>query len=317
MPAMGGELGSTRVFGQGATGAAARVGMRRRPGRDLYHALVTGSWRQLLLLYGAVYFATQALFGLAHFYLSDADLGRGSLLAWALSFLPGAPVPSQDLPSPRALAAEVVLGAEGFIRWLELAVGSGIMFAKFSVVRARVLFSRVAVVAPHLGGEALMFRMANERTSHMVDAKVQAMLVWDEPGEGGDTVRRAHDLPLLRGGSALFAHAWTAIHPIDRDSPLLGQSAESLGARDAEVIVTLSGYDEDLTRTLHARHAYPASRIRWRTRFRDVVRTLPDGSRVIDYRRFHETDPVADGRDERTPRRAGPDRARAAAGAPR
>jgi inward rectifier potassium channel len=221
-----------------------------------------------------------------------------------LSLVPGAPVPPQPLPTPRAIAAELVLGAEGFVRWLELAVGSGIMFAKFSLVRARVLFSRVAVVGPHQGGDALMFRMANERTSHMVDAKVQAMLVWDEPGEGGELVRRAHDLALLRGGSALFAHAWTAVHPVDRASPLFGQTPESLRARDAEVIVTLSGYDEDLTRTLHARHAWPASRIVWGARFRDVVRTTDDGARAIDYRRFHETEPVAEERGERTPRRA-------------
>jgi inward rectifier potassium channel len=304
--AMGGELGSTRVFGHTSGGGVVQVGMRRRPMKDLYHWMVTGSWRRLLLVFGTVYFATQALFGLAHFFLVDADTGRGSIIAFLVSLVPGSPVPSQPAPSPRSVVASVFFGAEGFVRWLELAVGSGIIFAKFSLVRARVLFSKVAVIAPAPGGQALMFRMANERSSHMVDAKVQAMLVWDEPGDGGEIVRRAHDLGLLRGGSALFSHAWTAVHPVDRTSPLLGQSGETLQARDAELIVTVSGYDEDLTRVIHARHVYPAPRIRWSARFRDIVRTLPSGVRVVDYRRFHETTPVEVDAGERTPRRARP-----------
>jgi inward rectifier potassium channel len=301
------DLGSTRVFGHASGGGVVQVGMRRRPMKDLYHWLVTGSWSRMLIVFVVVYFLTQALFGLAHFFLVADDGGRGSILAFLVSLVPGSPVPYQPAPSARSIAAGVVFGFEGFIRWLELAVGSGIIFSKFSLVRARVLFSRVAVIAPYQGGQALMFRMANERTSHMVDAKVNAMLVWDEPGEGGEIVRRAHDLELLRGGSALFAHAWTAIHPVDRTSPLFGQSGETLHARDAEVLVTLSGYDEDLTRVIHARHVYPASRIRWRARFRDIVRSLPNGMRAVDYRRFHETTPVQDDpleeRGERTPRR--------------
>lgn len=303
---MGGQLGSTRVFGSAESGSLVRVGLRKRPLRDAYHWIVTGSWGRVLAVFGVVYFATQGLFGVAHYFLSEAD-AQGSFVGWVLGAVPGWRSPLEAPPSARAIAASVVFGIEGFLRWLELAVGSGVIFAKFSLIRARVLFSRVAVVAPHQGGEALMFRMANERASHMVDAKVQAMLVWDEPGEGGDVVRRARDLDLLRDGSALFAHAWTAIHPLDRSSPLLGQSSESLRAREAEVLVTLSGYDGDLTRAVHARHVYPASRIRWRARFRDIVRSLPNGVRAIDYRRFHETVPVEDeAGEERTPRRARP-----------
>jgi inward rectifier potassium channel len=299
-----GDLGSTRVFGH-AGGRIVRVGMRRRPMKDLFHWMVTGSWTRLVLVYCLVYLATQALFGVAHFQLGPAEAGRGSVTGYLLSLASGS-APGEGAPDPRAVAASAVSGIEVFVRWLELAVGSGMIFAKFSLVRARVLFSRVAVVTPYQGGLALAFRMANERASHMMDAKVQAMLVWDEPGEG-EAVRRAHDLALARGGSALFAHAWTAIHPIDRASPLFGHSAETLAGREAEVIVTLSGFDEGLIRTMHARHVYPAGRIRWNAQFREIVTLLPNGVRAVDYRKFHDVTPVAEGvGDERTPRRARP-----------
>ncbi len=193
--------------------------------------------------------------------------------------------------SARALAAVALAATDGFVHWVELVIASGIVLAKFSLVRARVLFSDVAVVAPHPAGAALMFRMANERASHIVDAKVSVMLVRNELHDG-EVVRRAHDLELVRGGSALFSHAWTAMHVVGRDSPLAGESAGSLEGNEAEIIVNISGFDEGLVKSVHARHVYPASRIRWNARFKEIVKLREDGRRVIDYRKFHRTVPV-------------------------
>jgi inward rectifier potassium channel len=294
-------MGSTRVFGAG--GRVEVVGLRRRPARDLYHWLVTGPWWRLLAVYALVYFGTQALFALAR--LALAARLPGAALPASLAAAAGAP--PDPGASPRALALAALGGLEGFVRWAEVVVASGIVLAKFALVRARVLFSDVAVVGPHAGGTALAFRMANERASHIVDAKVSVMLVRNELHDG-EVVRRAHDLALARGDSALFSHAWTAVHPIDRASPLAGETAGSLEGSDAEIIVSISGFDEGLEKTVHARHVYPASRIRWRARFRDIVRLREDGRRVIDYRKFHKTVPVDDA--EPAPERAPARRAR-------
>jgi inward rectifier potassium channel len=69
--------------------------------------------------------------------------------------------------------------------------------------------------------------------------------------------------------------------------------------------VNISGVDEGLARAVHARHVYPASRIRWNARFRDVVKLREDGKRVIDYRKFHKTAPIEEeqARADRTPTR--------------
>jgi inward rectifier potassium channel len=216
-----------------------------------------------------------------------------------------APAPEPSALSARGAAAAALSALDGFCHWVELVIASGIVLAKFSLVRARVLFSNVAVVAPHEGGLALMFRMANERTSHIVDAKLSAMLVRNEV-QDGEPVRRGYDLDLVRGRSALFSHAWTAIHVLGGASPLQGESAASLEAAQAEVIVNLSGYDEGLVRTVHARHVYRASRIRWGARFREISKHLPDGRNAIDYRKFHKTVTVEEGaapERDRTPTR--------------
>jgi inward rectifier potassium channel len=293
------SLGSTRVFAHSGSGVVV-VGLRRRPARDLYHWLVTGPWSRLLVLYALVYFATQGLFAVARVLLAPQD---GALVPAISAVLEPAGDPRPAL-SARAIAAGALDALDGFVHWAEVVIASGIVLAKFALVRARVLFSDVAVVGPHADGDALMFRMANERTSHMVDAKVSVMLVRNELVEE-EVVRRAHDLALVRKGSALFSHVWTAIHPIDRDSPLLGETAGTLEGSEAEIIVNISGFDEALGRIVQARHVYPASRIRWNARFREIVRLREDGKRVLDYRRFHKTAPVEGeaARTEKTPAR--------------
>ncbi len=287
-----GELGATRVFGQQGGSGVVIIGLKRRPMRDLYHWLVTGSWTRLLVVFAAVYFATLGVFAAARLLVALRLPLEGPLLE-ALSQAAVAPGPEPSALSARGVAAAVLAGLDGFFHWAEVVIASGIVLAKFSLVRARVLFSNVAVVAPHEGGQALMFRMANERTSHIVDAKVTVMVVRNEV-QDGEPVRRGYDLDLVRGRSALFSHAWTAIHPLGRGSPLAGETAATLEAAEAEVIVNLSGFDEGLVKTVHARHVYRASRIRWGARFREISRQLPDGRHAIDYRKFHKTVSIED-----------------------
>src|SRR5512133_1990815 len=279
-----GELGATRVFGQHGGGGVVVIGMKRRPMRDLYHWLVTGSWPRLIVVYAAVYFATMGLFAGARLLVALRLPLEGPLLD-ALAQAAVAPAPQASAFSARGIAAGALSALDGFFHWVELVIASGIVLAKFSLVKARVLFSNVAVVAPHEGGQALMFRMANERTSHIVDAKVTVMLVRNEV-QDGDPVRRGHDHVLVRG------------------SPLQGESAASLEAAEAEILVNLSGYDEGLVKTVHARHVYRASRVRWGARFREISKQLPDGRSAIDDLKFDKTvsvDEAAAPERDRTP----------------
>src|SRR5512142_1752264 len=229
------DLGQTRVFGH-AGHETVVIGLRRRVLSDLYHRLVTGGWLQLCLVYALVYFVTGAFLEVAHWAVADAgDVPPGSLMGAAVALWNGAPTGEvMTALDPRALAAGALSAVDGFLRWAELVIGAGIVMAKFSMQKARVLFSEAAVVAPHdQSGHALLFRMANQRTGHVVDARVSLLLVRNEREPDGEVVRRAHDLPLLRGGTARFAHAWMAAHEIDRDSPLWGETAESMAAAQA------------------------------------------------------------------------------------
>ena len=300
------SLEHTRVVG-GARTRVVATGLRRRPFRDLYHHLLTVSWLRLFWLFGLVYAAVNLAFAAGYHFLGAGAAPPGSFLDDFIASLRRTIAASPSPPAARTLAVEVLLGVEGFVRWLGLALGTGIIFAKFSSPRPGVVFSRVAVVAPQAGGRALMFRMANERQSPLFDAKVRALLVMNERGAEGDLTRRTFDVPLRREETALFTHAWTAVHPLDAQSPLAGEDAGSLEAADAELIVSFTGFDEGLSRTVHARHAWRARDIRFGLRFREMVRVLPGGVHQVDYRNFHEVEPAEEARRERSQRARGRD----------
>jgi inward rectifier potassium channel len=79
------------------------------------------------------------------------------------------------------------------------------------------------------------------------------------------------------------------MHPIDQDSPLHGLSPQDMIDRDMEIVVMLNGLDEIVADRIYARHAYWADEIVWNRRFVDVISVMPNGSRLVDLTRFHDT----------------------------
>ncbi|MBO0738660.1 MAG: hypothetical protein J2P48_19160, partial [Alphaproteobacteria bacterium] len=63
-------------------------------------------------------------------------------------------------------------------------------------------------------------------------------------------------------------------------------------AEAAEIVVAVSGLDETILRTVHARTSYIAHEVLWNYRFADVFGQTEDGRLAIDYRRFHNTEPI-------------------------
>jgi inward rectifier potassium channel len=102
--------------------------------------------------------------------------------------------------------------------------------------------------------------------------------------------------------------SWTVLHRIEPDSPLFGQTPESVVREEVELIVTLVGTDDTSLQPVHARNQYHENEILWGARHADILSENPDGTIVLDVRRFHEivpTDPT-----EGFPYRYAPDPAR-------
>jgi len=269
------------------------LGLRRRVFEDFYAEWLRAKWSRIFTLVIVMYLAVNILFALAFYWSGGIENARpGSFSdAFFFSVQTFATIGYGKLV-PVNLAAHLLVTLESFCALIGLAMITGLMFAKFARPTARVLWSEQAVVAMLDGVPSLMFRVANMRGNQVVEARMRVGLLRSEVTEEGMSVRRMHDIRLVRPESAAFALSWLCVHPITKDSLLYGQTQESLKEGRTEIYCSLTGLDETFNQTIHSRHSYNADEIVWGRRFEDIIGPLPDGRMGVDYTRFHHTQPA-------------------------
>jgi inward rectifier potassium channel len=270
------------------------IGLPDRWLGDLYHHLLTLSWWAFLLGLAAVYLGLNVMFA-ALYLLGDAAIANARPGAFSDAFFFSVETISTigyGQMSPATLYGNLVMTVEAMFGLLLLAVSAGLVLARFSRPTARVVFSRVAIVAPYNGVQTLSFRLANQRRNQILEAQVSTTLVRDERTAEGEWMRRFYDLQLARPRSPIFAMTFTVMHAIDEASPLWNATASSCTAEGTEIVVTVTGLDETMSQTVHARTSYLAHEVLWGHRFADIFTQTEDGRLAIDYRRFHDTEPL-------------------------
>jgi inward rectifier potassium channel len=257
---------------------------------DFYHGVLTATWPVFVLQLAALFVGVNILFALLYMFdrggISHARPGNFTDAFFFSVQTLGA---GGGEMAPQSLYANILVAAESFIGILTIALFAGIMFARFSRPLSRVLFSKVAVVAPFDGVPTLMFRAANQRGNSILDAAVTVSLARQYVTREGVEMRRFQELKLVRSNNPLFALSWTVMHPIDEASPLFGLTTARLAEQDIEIIIMLSGMDETISDHIYARHAYWNDEILWQRRFVDVISIAPTGHRVVDLTHFHDT----------------------------
>ncbi len=268
-----------------------RTGLRRAPLQDLYHQWLTAPWPKVLALVLVLYLGVNVFFACLYLLVGD-----GIENARSHSFVDAFFFSVQTLATigygklvPVSLAANLVVTIEALCGLLGVAMITGLMFAKFSRPTARVLWSQVMTVAPHDGVPALMFRLANERQNQIVEASVRLLMLRPEVTQEGMWVRRVYDLPLQRSQSGVFALSWLAIHRINEQSPLRGQSLAKLAAAGVQFVAQMSGIDDTFAQAVNARAAWGIDDVRFGEQFEDILRTGEDGVWRMEYGQFHQT----------------------------
>jgi inward rectifier potassium channel len=285
-----------RLFPRDGTPAwksAEIIGWKPDLTHDFYYFLISTNWPVLLLCFTGVFLGTNALFGALYAWWGGVESARpGSFVDGFFFSVETMGTIGYGEMTPHSAAAHTLVTIESMLSMLFLAVVTGLVFAKFSRPRARVVFSDVAVVAPRNGIPTLMFRVANERANHIVEAQLRVTAMANDVTLEGERLRKMTDLPLLRNHSSAFVLTWTAMHALDEKSPLHGATPASLEAQAVEILVTFTGYDATLAQTIHARYSYIVAEVRFNERFVDIITVLPNGTRRIDFTRFHQTEPV-------------------------
>lgn len=260
--------------------------------RDAYYAFLRARWSLALAAIIVAYLLLNALFALAYLVSGGVAHARPGSLADAFFFsVQTMGTVGYGAMYPESGAANALVVLESVVGLITTALGTGLIFAKFSRTTSRVVFSSRVAIAPLEGVPTMAFRVGNERGNQICETRIYVTLVLTRRTEGGQTFYRMLDLALSRERSPGLSRSWTVLHPIVEGSPLYGEAPESLAACDAELWVSLAGVDDTTLQPVHAQFTYEHPLIVWGARHADIMSETPGGDLVLDVARFDELVP--------------------------
>ena len=280
-------IGSRQVISQG---------LRNSAWNDFYHRCMVMSWPGFFAFLGLAFLALNMIFATLYSFAPDAVANTRSgyfLDLFFFSFYTIAIVGYCHM-LPRTDCGDMIATIEIFTGMCGVAVATGLIFARFSRPRARLVFAQNPVICRLDGQPVLMLRMANIRHNSITDARAKLWLVRTEKTQEGLQLRRSYPLALLHDESPMFILSWTVAHKIDPASPLYYVTDAELAKSGAFFVITVNGLDENFGKDVHARHVYPSTDLRRDFQYVDIISTRADGTTLVDYNKFHDIEPVVE-----------------------
>ena len=269
-------------------------GLPERMWDDFYHRALTVSWPVFFGLATSVFLIFNAIF--AMIYQLDPNgianqFPKGLAGAFFFSVETLATVGYGDM-HPQSIYTHIVATSEIILGMGNIAVVTGLIFARFSRPQAKILFGKHPIVRTIEGKQTLMLRAANMRMNLIAQASAQLHLLRQHKSPEGFQLRRIEDLKLVRDRHPVFMLSWNVMHVIDEHSPLYGITQENLEAAEATLLLTIEGVDETTSQSMLARHQWGIKEVRWNHRYVDLVRRNENGLNVIDYTIFDDVLPL-------------------------
>ena len=275
-------------------------GLPERLWDDFYHRALTISWPVFFGMATGVFLIFNALFAMVY-QVDPSGIAnqypKGLAGAFFFSVETLSTVGYGDM-HPQSVYTHVVATAEIIIGMGNIAVITGLIFARFSRPRAKILFGKHPVIRMIEGKQTLMLRAANMRMNLIAQASAQLHLVRKHQSPEGFQLRRIEDMKLAREHHPIFMLSWNVMHIVEEDSPLFGVTVEELEAAETTLLLTIEGIDETTSQSMLARHQWSIKEVRWNHRYLDLVRRDENGVNVIDYTIFDEVLPLEDERQD-------------------
>jgi inward rectifier potassium channel len=278
------------------------IGDRRKPMQDLYHLWLRTSWVRAIVLITIWYLIVNTLFACVYMWIGGVSNSRGDFFDSLFFSVETMGTIGYGEMAPASRAAHAVVMVESITGTLLTALGTGLVFAKFSLPTARLAFSKQATISPMNGAPTLALRVGNERSNVIAEARIRMTLVRTEVSREGVRMYRMYDLALVRDHSQALTRSWTVMHVIEPSSPLYGVTPETMQASEIELLVSVVGTDETSLQPVHGRHRYLDGDVVWGGRHVDILTELEDGTLRLDIGRFHEVAPTEPSSDFPYPR---------------
>ena len=284
-----------RLLNRDGTFNVVREGLHPLSALSLYHWSLTISWPLFLTAITVLYVGINALFAVAFLLCGPSALQSTTTIPNGDAFARAFFFSVQSFATigyghivPVGLASNLLVTLEALINIVGIALATGLVFARFSRPIAKIIYSEHAIVAPYRNVTALEFRIANQRSSQIIEIEAKVILSKIE-NIAGATSRKFYELKLERSRVTFFALSWTIVHPIVPTSPLYGLTEEDLIAADAEIMILLTGTDDTSSQIVHSRSSYKANEVVWSAKFSNIFMRTRDGGVIgMDVSRIND-----------------------------
>lgn len=272
-----------------------KLGRPRFRPYDIYQTLILMHWKHFALMVFALYIGINLVFSAAYMAVGVEQLagmeGKSLWENWLETFFFSAQTVTTlgyGRMAPVGAAASIIAAVESLIGLMGFAVATGLLYGRFSRPEAKILFSSQAVVAPYEGGRGLMIRLANERSSHLIEAEAVMTATFTPPGQQNREYER---LDLEMDKITFLALSWTLVHPLREDSPIFKMTERDMHEQGFEIIVQIKAFDDSFGTTVYQRRSYTASEVRWGEKFISII-GANDRAFTLDLSRISDSEPV-------------------------
>ncbi|MCP9768088.1 potassium transporter [Lacihabitans sp. LS3-19] len=288
---------NARLVNQEGNFNVKKIGQSFEAKMNIFHRLITMPWAKFYLYILFFYMCVNLIFGIIYYsvgveYLQGVDAAHGLSEFWEAFYFSSQTLTTVGYGrvSPVGQLVNFIAAIEALIGLMTFAIMTGLLYGRFSRPVPRILYSDKALISPYLDINALMVRIANEKSNQIINAEANLIFSRNET-INGEIKRKYYNLPLERSKVKFFATSWTIVHPITEDSVLVGETLASLRASDAEILLTFEGTNDTFADPIHSRKSYMYDEVEIGRKFLPILDSQ-ENYYILDLNKLSETEAV-------------------------
>lgn len=270
-----------------------RQGLKGMDNVDIYHWLITTSWKNLFFMIILSYTITNLIFASIYYAMGYQHFGGIIGYDGPSRFMDLFFFSAQTLTTvgyghvyPHAINVSTVAAIESMMGLLGFAMATGVLYGRFSRPKAVLLYSDKVLISPYEGITGLMFRVANTKQNELIEVEASVVLSYNDPHTNK---REFESLTLEINKINFLTLSWTIVHPIDEKSPIYKVDAEELMKRDAELIILIKAINDTYSQNVYSRMSYKAHEFEGDARFIPIKQEVnADGKISINLTDIHK-----------------------------
>jgi inward rectifier potassium channel len=276
-----------------------KIGGKVLGNRNVYHWIITTSWRNYFLAVLGYYTVMNIFFASGYYLIGVEELngmrGETAFNQWLYCFFFSA----QSFTTvgyggihPIGEAANFLAVTEALIGLMTFALATGTLFGRFSKPVSQIRYSQNIIINKYENGLGLQFMVANELRSNLLEVEARINISWIEDDENKNPLRKFEQLELEIDKISMLPTSWTINHPITESSIIYGKSYEDLKKMDLEIFIQLKAFDDAFSQTIYSRNSYMFDQLIWGAKFKRPFYYNENGKMIMDLNKVGEWEKI-------------------------